>query len=230
MQASLNAVSVVFAFDPDPMVPANRALSVLTVRNALPKAELGARERFEEAAVRAAADAGMRLKRGQLVLVALEDAPAKSRSIAAVFYAASPFDPGIGPGSWVSAARPMKLTTADATALRDALSKLQHDTRQIDGAVSLLGEIFTADDLLRVHVALHGGPEGSERTFRRRVQELRDLGILRPVRATEVAALRERNERFRSPAGTGGRPPELLRYTGGGEDEQLASLRTRRLH
>jgi hypothetical protein len=49
------------------------------------------------------------------------------------------------------------------------------------------------------------------------------------VRDTEVAALRLRVPRFRSPAGTGGRPPELLRYSGaGGEDEQLAALRARR--
>jgi hypothetical protein len=44
-----------------------------------------------------------------------------------------------------------------------------------------------------------------------------------------VTQLRLRVPRFRSPAGTGGRPPELLRYSGsGGEDEQLASLRARR--
>jgi hypothetical protein len=44
-----------------------------------------------------------------------------------------------------------------------------------------------------------------------------------------VAALRLGVARFRSPAGTGGRPPELLRYAGsGGEEEQLAVLRTRR--
>ena len=55
-----------------------------------------------------------------------------------------------------------------------------------------------------------------------------------PERAAElydafVAALRLRVPRFRSPAGTGGRPPELLRYSGaGGEDEQLAALRARR--
>jgi hypothetical protein len=95
--------------------------------------------------------------------------------------------------------------------------------------VGLLGEVFTGDDLLRLYNALHGEPEGSERTFRRRVQELRDSGVLKPVRDSEVAALRLRVARFHSPAGTGGRPPELLRYTGtGGEQEQLAVLRTRR--
>ena len=96
-------------------------------------------------------------------------------------------------------------------------------------AAALLGDVFTGDDLLRLHIALHGGPKSSERTFRRRVQELRDSGVLRPVRDSEVAALRLRVPRFRSPAGTGGRPPELLRYSGsGGEEEQLAGLRTRR--
>ena len=116
-----------------------------------------------------------------------------------------------------------------AAALRSALDRLRADTRQLAGAAALVGDVFTGDDLLRLHVALHGGPEGSERTFRRRIQELRDSGVLRPVRDTEVAALRLRVPRFRSPAGTGGRPPELLRYSGaGGEDEQLAALRARR--
>jgi hypothetical protein len=99
----------------------------------------------------------------------------------------------------------------------------------VAGAAALLGEVFTGDDLLRLHIALHGGPRSSERTFRRRVQELRDAGILKSVPEREVTTLRQRNARFRSPAGTGGRPPELLRYSGsGGDEEQLAGLRARR--
>ena len=125
--------------------------------------------------------------------------------------------------------RSLKLDAAGTAALRTALDKLRADTKTVAGAVTLLGDVFTGDDLLRLHIALHGGPQSSERTFRRRVQELRDGGVLRPVRDSEVPALRLRVPRFRSPAGTGGRPPELLRYSGsGGEDEQLAGLRARR--
>jgi hypothetical protein len=125
--------------------------------------------------------------------------------------------------------RGLRLEARDNAALRLATERLRQDTRQVGGAAALLGDVFTGDDLLRVHVALHGGPEGSDRTFRRRIQELRDGGLLRPVADRDVAALRARVPRFRSPAGTGGRPPELFRYAGtGGENEQLVSLRARR--
>jgi hypothetical protein len=145
------------------------------------------------------------------------------------YYATAPYAEVAAPGQWVSAIRAPKLDAAGTAALRAALEQLRSDTRQVGRAAGLLGEVFTGDDLLRLHVALHGGPDGSERTFRRRVQELRDSGVLKPVRDNEVAALRLRFPRFRSPAGTGGRPPELLRYAGaGGEDEQLAGLRARR--
>jgi hypothetical protein len=140
-----------------------------------------------------------------------------------------PFAKLAGPGAWTSTGRGLRLDAGDTAAFREALERLRTDTRQLAGAAALLGEVFTGDDLLRLHVALHGGPEGSERTFRRRIQELRDAGVLKPVRDSDVAALRLRVPRFRSPAGTGGRPPELLRYSGsGGEDEQLAALRARR--
>jgi hypothetical protein len=140
-----------------------------------------------------------------------------------------PFAPVEGQASWIAAGRSPKLPAADAEAFRAALERLRQETRHLAGAAALVGEVFTGDDLLRVHMALHGGPEGSERTFRRRIQELRDTGVLRSVRESEVAQLRLRVPRFRSPAGTGGRPPELLRYSGsGGEAEQLAALRARR--
>jgi hypothetical protein len=137
-------------------------------------------------------------------------------------------EPLDGFGAW-AAAKSLRLEARDAAALRQATERLRQDARQVGGAASLLGDVFTGDDLLRLHVALHGGPEGSDRTFRRRIQELRDGGLLRPVADREVATLRARVPRFRSPAGTGGRPPELFRYAGtGGETEQLVALRARR--
>jgi hypothetical protein len=181
----------------------------------------------EEAGVRL----GSRRSRAaaRLHLVSVEDEPPRSRGITVWYYATAPFDQVDGPGAWHSAGRGLRLEARDAAAFRLALERLRADSRQLAGAVSLLGEVFTGDDLLRLYSALHGGPEGSERTFRRRIQELRDNGVLRPVRDTEVAALRLREPRFRSPSGTGGRPPELLRYSGsGGEDEYIAALRARR--
>jgi hypothetical protein len=233
--AALSAGVAVFAFDPDPGTQSGRALQVLTVRRALPRTELEARDRFADAAERAVAGAGLQLGgrrqgRGQrLHLVTIEDDPGRSRSVTAWYYATVPFADTAGASGWTAAGRSLRLSASDTAAFRAALDRLRQDTRQLAGAAALLGEVFTGDDLLRLHIALHGGPEGSERTFRRRIQELRDAGVLKPVRDSEVAQLRLRVRRFRSPAGTGGRPPELLRYSGtGGEDEQLASLRARR--
>jgi hypothetical protein len=143
--------------------------------------------------------------------------------------ATATYDEGATGGKWASVGRGLRLDGGAANALKAATDRLRGDTRTVAGAAALLGEVFTGDDLLRLHIALHGGPRSSERTFRRRVQELRDAGILKSVPEREVATLRQRHARFRSPAGTGGRPPELLRYSGsGGEDEQLAGLRARR--
>ncbi|TME47318.1 MAG: hypothetical protein E6I33_01140 [Chloroflexi bacterium] len=234
--AALSAGVAVFGFDPEAGIPASRALHVLTLRRGLPQADLEARDRFSDAALRAAAEAGLALgaRRGgrgaqRLHLVSVGDAPGRGRSVTVWYYATAPFGKFGGPGAWSPAGRGLRLDAADGEALRLALERLRADTRQLAGAVALIGDVFTGDDLLRLHIALHGGPEGSERTFRRRIQELRDTGVLRSVRDSEVAALRVRVPRFRSPAGTGGRPPELLRYSGsGGEDEQLAALRARR--
>jgi hypothetical protein len=235
-QASLGVTVAVFGFDPSPETASNRALHVLTVRQELPKAEVDAKETFEAAGIRAVEEAGLRLEAGRkgrgarLHLVGLDDAPGgRSRAVTAWYYATVPFAEVPRPAIWGQAGRGLRLGAADAAALRAALDRLRAESRHVAGAVGLLGEVFTGDDLLRLHVALRGGPEGSERTFRRRVQELRDGGVLKPVKDSEVAALRLRVARFRSPAGTGGRPPELLRYAGsGGEEEQLAVLRTRR--
>lgn len=232
VSAALSAGVAVFGFNPEPGVASGRALHVLTLRRALPRADVEARERLADAAMRAVEEGGLSLgsrRRQRLHLVTLDDEPARSRSVTAWYYATAPFAKLPGPGAWTAAGRGLRLDARDSAAFAAALERLRADTRQLAGAATLLGEVFTGDDLLRLHVALHGGPEGSERTFRRRIQELRDAGVLKPVRESEVATLRLRVPRFRSPAGTGGRPPELLRYSGsGGEDEQLASLRARR--
>ena len=235
-QASLASGIAVFGFDADPGVPPSRALQVLTVRRGLPRGDLEARERFAAATVRLAAAAGVDLaarkggRSDRLHLVGIDDDPGRGgRTVTAWYYATAPIGAVAGIGSWSAVGRGLRLEARDSAALRQATERLRQDTRQVGGAAALVGDVFTGDDLLRVHVALHGGPEGSDRTFRRRIQELRDGGVLRPVADRDVAALRARVPRFRSPAGTGGRPPELFRYAGsGGEHEQLVSLRARR--
>jgi ADP-ribose pyrophosphatase YjhB (NUDIX family) len=237
--ATLAVQAVVFGFDPDPGTAPTRALHVLTVGRGLPTAEVERTERFIDAAQRAVAEAGLQLggRRGRaaaaspLQLVGVDDDPGRgARTVTAWYLATATFDqePG-GTGKWASIGRGLRLDGSAAGALKAATDRLRAETRTVAGAAALLGDVFTGDDLLRLHVALHGGPKSSERTFRRRVQELRDAGVLRSVPEREVGALRMRHPRFRSPAGTGGRPPELLRYSGsGGEDEQLAGLRARR--
>ena len=234
-QAALAAGVTVFGFDADPGVSPGRALHVLTVRRSLPRGEVGARERFGDAALRVTREAGIDLSgrrpaRGdRLHLVCIDDGPGRSpRTVTAWYYATAPVDGSNGASAWTPV-RSARLDARDSAALRQATEQLRADARRVGGAAALLGDVFTGDDLLRVHVALHGGPEGSDRTFRRRIQELRDGGVLRPVADREVAALRARTARFRSPTGTGGRPPELFRYAGGGgESEQLVALRARR--
>ena len=238
--AALAVQAVVFGFDPDPGTAPSRALHVLTVGRGLPSAEVERNERFIDAASRAVGSAGLALggRRGRaaaaaspLQLVGVDDEPGRgNRTVTAWYSATASFDgDASGSGKWASVGRGLRLDAGAAAALKAATDRLRADTRTVAGAAALLGDVFTGDDLLRLHVALHGGPKSSERTFRRRVQELRDAGVLRSVPEREVAALRTKHQRFRSPAGTGGRPPELLRYSGsGGEDEQLAGLRARR--
>ena len=239
VQAALTTSVVVFGFDPDPGTSSSRALQVLTVRNSLPSADVEGRERGGEAAARAVTAAGLDLEgargrgRGRaapLQLIGLGDEPGRGARVLGIWYmTTAPYGEVSGPGRWSSAGRGLRLDAAGQAVLRVALDRLRTETKNVAGAAALLGDVFTGDDLLRLHIALHGGPKGSERTFRRRVQELRDSGVLRPVRDSEVPGLRMRVPRFRSPAGTGGRPPELLRYSGsGGEEEQLAGLRARR--
>lgn len=236
-QASLGVRVAVFGFDSAPGTPASRALQVLTVRQGLVGAEPDARESLESAALRAIEDAGVRLEGGRrhrtsrLHLVGLGDPVAGrgARNLTAWYYVTLPHTEVSRPAVWVVASRGVRLSASDAPVLRAALERLRTDSRYVGGAIALLGDVFTGDDLLRLYAALHGDLEGSERTFRRRVQELRDAGVLKPVRESEVTGLRQRVSRFRSPAGTGGRPPELLRYAGsGGETEHLAVLRSRR--
>lgn len=237
--ATVAAGVVIFGFDADPATPPARALQVLTVRRALPRADLGSRERLLEAAARAAESAGATLPAGrrapggrQFLLVAVDDENARGSHRLTVWYYATTTRAAVAaPGRWSATGRGLRLSTDDATALRRAMERLRSDARNVAGAAALLGDVFTGDDLLRVHTALHGGPEGSDRTFRRRIQELRDGGVLRPVAEREVAGLRARVPRFRSAAGTGGRPPELFRYGGNGlaDRGQLVSLRARRV-
>ncbi len=235
-QAAIAAGIAVFGFDPDPGVAPGRALHVLTVRRGLPRREVDQGERLGETALRAAAAAGVdlggrRAARGDRTrLVGIDVEPGRgARTVTAWYYATTHIGEVAGPGAWSMVGRGLRLEAPDAAALRRATDCLRQDARQVGAAAALLGEVFTGDDLLRVHVALHGGPEGSDRTFRRRIQELRDSGLLRPVPDREIAAFRARIPRFRSPAGTGGRPPELFRYAGsGGETEQLVALRARR--
>jgi len=236
--AALAVQAVVFGFDPDPGTAPSRALHVLTVGKGLPSADVERSERFIDAAQRAVSAAGLQLggRRGRgatapLQLAGVDDEPGRgNRTVTAWYMAAAGFDQEpSGSGKWASVGRGLRLDAGSAGALKAATDRLRAETRTVAGAAALLGDVFTGDDLLRLHVALHGGPKSSERTFRRRVQELRDAGVLRSVPDREVASLRQRHPRFRSPAGTGGRPPELLRYSGsGGEDEQLAGLRARR--
>ncbi|HXA30212.1 MAG TPA: hypothetical protein VN193_15860 [Candidatus Angelobacter sp.] len=235
--AALAVQAVVFSFDPDPGTAPGRALHVLTSGRGLPSADVERTERFADAAQRAVEAAGGSVGGGgrrragaSLQLVGVDDEPGRGNRTVTLWYSAvAAYDEGAGGAKWASVGRGLRLEGGAANALKAATERLRSDTRTVAGAAALLGEVFTGDDLLRLHVALHGGPRSSERTFRRRVQELRDAGILKSVPEREVAALRQRNSRFRSPAGTGGRPPELLRYSGsGGEDEQLAGLRARR--
>lgn len=235
--AALAVQAVVFSFDPDPGTAPTRALHVLTAGRSLPSADVERSERFVDAAQRAVEAAGGHLGGGRrragsaaLQLVGVDDEPSRgNRTVTAWYLGVAAYDEGAAGAKWVSVGRGLRLDPGATAALKAATERLRSDTRTVAGAAALLGEVFTGDDLLRLHIALHGGPKSSERTFRRRVQELRDAGVLRPVPEREVTALRQRNARFRSPAGTGGRPPELLRYSGsGGEDEQLAGLRARR--
>lgn len=234
-QAALTVQVVVFGFDPDPSTPSSRALNVVTVGGSLPSADIEGRETVLDAAANATAGTGVPLggRRGKgnvPTLVGLGDAVGRGgRTLVVQYMATAPFAPLTGRARWSPTARGLRLDAQGQAALKSALDRLRNETRVVAGAAALLGDVFTGDDLLRVHLALHGEPRSSERTFRRRVQELRDTGVLRPVRDTEVAGLRAKNPRFRSPAGTGGRPPELLRYSGsGGEEESLAGLRARR--
>lgn len=235
-QATLEVRVAVFAFDPEPGLAPARALQILTVHRALPGAAVERGESLSDAALRALNEAGLdggsRRGRGNravsLRLVGIGEDAGRHRTVTPWYLTTAAYEPPSGSGQWAAAGRAPRLDAGDAAALKAAHTQLRIDTRYVAGAAALLGEVFTGDDLLRVHVALHGGPQGSERTFRRRVQELRDGGVLKPVREAEVMPLRQRYPRFRSPAGTGGRPPELLRYAGGGGHEQLAGLRARR--
>ncbi|MBV8195653.1 MAG: hypothetical protein JOY80_09005, partial [Candidatus Dormibacteraeota bacterium] len=156
--AALSAGVAVFGFDPDVDTPASRALHVLCLRRRLPQADLEARERFTDAAVRAVEDAGLDLggRRGgreaqRLHLVDVGDALGRARSVTVWYYATAPFTRLPGPGAWSAAGRTLRLEAEDAAAFRVALDRLRADTKQLAGAAALLGDVFTGDDLLRLH-------------------------------------------------------------------------------
>ncbi len=96
--ATLSAGVAVFGFDPEPGTPASRALHVLTLKRTLPTGDLGPKERFTEAALRAASEAGIDLGGGRratrggqrLHLVGVDDDPARARSVTVWYYAAAP--------------------------------------------------------------------------------------------------------------------------------------------
>ena len=142
--AALSAGVAVFGFDPDPGPPASRALHVLTVKRTLPTGDLGAKERFPEAALRAATEGGIDLggRRGargaqRLHLVGVDDDPARTRSVTVWYYAAAPYGPDPGPGVWSPTGRGLHLDAQGAAALRAALDRLRSDTRQLAGAAAL---------------------------------------------------------------------------------------------
>src|SRR5450755_2664440 len=123
--AALSAGVAVFGFDPEPGTPASRALHVLTLKRTLPTGDLGPKERFPEAAVRAARS-GQRLH-----LVEVDDGPARARSVTVWYYAAAAFGPVPGPGAWSATGRSLHLDAPGAAALKGALDRLRADTRQL---------------------------------------------------------------------------------------------------
>ena len=125
----LSSGAAVFGFDPEPRTPASRALHVLTIRRGLPRADLGPRERFAEAATRAVADAGLDVgaRRGRggqrLHLVSVEDEPGRARNVTVWYYATASFGKFGGarssgcartPASW-RGRRPCSATSSPAT-------------------------------------------------------------------------------------------------------------------
>src|ERR1700680_1564141 len=97
-RAARSAGVAVFGFDPEPGTPASRALHVLTLKRTLPTGDLGPKERFSEAALRAASEAGIDLggRRGtrvarRLHLVGVDDDPSRARNVTVWYYAAAQF-------------------------------------------------------------------------------------------------------------------------------------------
>src|ERR1700732_4155856 len=128
--AALSTGVAVFGFDPEAGTPSSRALHVVTLRRSLPKAELEARDRFSDAALRAVEEAGLSLgaRRGgrgaqRLHLVSLADGPGRGRSGTAWYYATAPFGKFGGPGVWSPVGRGLRLDATDSEALRLALDR-----------------------------------------------------------------------------------------------------------
>ena len=231
-RAELKVGIVLVGFNPD-VVPGPAPTLLLGLAGSeLPQGVVAPGERVADAMVRVASSAGVdispgrRARRPQVYLLLASDALEPDRVLTLWHYCCVPADAMVPPGVWVEFSGSARITREPV--VRAALARVMSEGRFLAGALQLLPDVFTSEDLFRLHVALHGVQAGSERTFRRRVQELRAGGIIVPVRENEVDTMRGHVPRFRSTPGTGGRPPELLRFLGGGEQELFSVLRSRR--
>lgn len=223
---------VVWSFDPDPHVATADVLQVASMGGRLPCGVVPFAEHSDDARVRILLSAGVELAGGRrhrgpsLSLLRMDDVMGPDRVLTMWYHGTTAHDALTAPGQWVPA---HALTDrSDVGVLSASREKLRLDVRLLGPAMSLLGEIFTVDELLRLSSSINGGGVGSERTLRRRVQELRDLGLVTVVRDNEVDSIRQRVPRFRSLPGVGGRPPELLRYSGREPTAPFAFLRVRK--
>ncbi len=144
--AALSAGVAVFGFDPEPGTPASRALHVLTLKRTLPTGDLGPKERFPEAALRAATEAGIDLggRRGTRGWPAPPPGRCRRRSGAGperhrLVLRGRPVWSGPRPGRLVGDRPGLHLDAPGAAALRAALDRLRADTRQLAGAAALVG-------------------------------------------------------------------------------------------
>src|SRR5487761_1070830 len=121
-QAGIAVGMAIFGFDVEIGAPPSRALQILTIRRALPKAGLEARERFIEAALRIASGAGVdlggrRMRGDRLRLVGLDDQPGRgARTVTAWYYATAAVGETAVGASWSSVGRGLRLDARDTAA------------------------------------------------------------------------------------------------------------------
>ena len=139
-KASLGVAIAVFSFDADPDTPSGRALHVLTAKRSLARSEVGPKERFMDAALRAVDDAGVDLMHRRpksappLHLIGFDDAPSRTRHVTAWFYATAPHDIDVAPGKFSPANRSLKLDAADTALLRSAAGRRSLMRRPLSGS------------------------------------------------------------------------------------------------